>query len=262
MNSQLLDPVPLWGIFLGTMALLLAALEAGYRAGRWRHAHIADEKVAPVGAMVGSVLGLLAIMLAFAFSLAASRFDARRQMVLEESNAIGTAYLRTRLLPEPERTTCQKLLREYVDTRIAAVANREIAEGLARSQQLQSELWSQATTAADKAPESIMTGLFIQSLNSVIDVHSKRVMAGLRSRMPLPIWCALFGLAAAGMISMGYQAGLSETRRSPAEMLLALSFTVVLFLIVDLDRAHEGLLTVGQGALLDLQKSMHTSSHP
>jgi len=76
----------------------MLAIEGGYRLGKWRHVHAADEKDDPVGAMVGSVLGLLAIMLAFTFHLAATRFDARRHAVLEEANAIGTAYLRARLL--------------------------------------------------------------------------------------------------------------------------------------------------------------------
>src|SRR5438477_2003363 len=96
-----LDYVPYWALF--PLALLFAwvALEGGYRLGRWRHARSEDEKDAPVGAMVAAILGLLAFMLAFTFSLAALRFDARRETVLEEANAIGTTYLRAKLLPEP-----------------------------------------------------------------------------------------------------------------------------------------------------------------
>jgi len=212
------------GLFLAATAFALVALEGGYRLGKWRHAHSVEEKDAPVGAMVGSVLGLLALMLAFAFSLAATRFDARRQVVLDEANVIGTTYLRTRLLPEPQRSEIAKLLREYVDVRLRAVEERKIAEGIARSEELHEELWSRATAAAEKNPGSIMTGLFIQSLNEVIDLHAKRVLVGLRSRIPFSIWVTLFALALFGMASMGYQAGLSATRRSPAELLLAVNF--------------------------------------
>ena len=95
------------------------ALEGGYRLGRWRHDRPAEEKETPVGAMVGSILGLLAFLLAFTFGMAATRFEARRQAVLDEANAIGTTYLRARLLPEPQRTESAKLLREYVDVRIS-----------------------------------------------------------------------------------------------------------------------------------------------
>jgi hypothetical protein len=256
MNDSLLDAVPLWGLFLASGAIALLALETGYRLGQWRHEHVAGEKDAPVGAMVGAVLGLLAFMLAFTFSMAATRFEARRQVVLEEANAVGTTYLRARLLPEPQRTEVAKLLREYVDVRVRAVQEGKVAEALVRSEEVHEQLWSQAMTAAEKDPHSIMTGLFIQSLNEVIDLHSKRVLVGIRSRIPISIWGGLFALAIVGMASMGYQAGLSATRRSPAMLLLVLAFAGVLFLITDLDRGHEGLLKVSQAALTDLQKSM------
>jgi hypothetical protein len=111
MNTEPLDVLPLWGFFVLAIALALVALEFGYRLGKWRHAHALDEKDAPIGAMVGAILGLLAFMLAFTFSLAASRFDARRTTVLEEANAIGTTSLRARLLPEPQRSEVAQLLR-------------------------------------------------------------------------------------------------------------------------------------------------------
>jgi hypothetical protein len=258
MYREFLDVIPLWGLFLGSCAIAGLAMEGGYRLGKWRHTHDPDEKDAPVGAMVGSVLALLAFMLAFTFSLAASRFDARRQAVLEEANAIGTAYLRTRLLPDRQRAETAKLLREYVDVRMRAIQEGKIAEAVARSEEVHEQLWSQATAAAAKSPTPI-TGLFVQSLNEVIDLHAKRVMVGLRSRIPLSIWCGLFALAIVGMASMGYQAGLSATRRSPAMLLLVLAFAVVLFMVADLDRGQEGFLKVNQAAMTDLQRSMRSS---
>lgn len=258
MYREPLDIIPLWGLFLVSCAIAWLAMEGGYRLGKWRHTHDPDEKDAPVGAMVGSVLALLAFMLAFTFSLASSRFDTRRQVVLEEANAIGTAYLRTRLLPEPQRTEAAKLLREYVDVRVQAIQEGDVAEAVARSEELHEKLWSQATAAAEKSPTPI-TGLFVQSLNEVIDLHAKRVMVALRSRIPMTIWCGLFALAVVGMASMGYQAGLSATRRSPAMLLLVLAFAGVLFMVADLDRGQEGFLKVGQAAMTDLQRSMRSS---
>jgi hypothetical protein len=255
MNRELLDVFPLWGLFIAACVLAWLALEAGYRLGRWRHARSVEEKDAPVGAMVASILALLAFMLGFTFSLAAARFEGRRQVVLEEANAIGTAYLRARLLPEPQRAEAAKLLREYVDVRVRGVREGKVAEALARSEELHAQLWSQATAAAEKSPTPI-TGLFIQSLNEVIDLHSKRVLVGLRSRIPIVIWGGLFALAAIGMASTGYQAGLSATRRSPAMLLLVVAFAGVLFLIADLDRGREGFLQVSQEAMTDLQRSM------
>jgi len=97
----------------------------------------------------------------------------------------------------------------------------------------------------------------VQSLNELIDVHSKRLLIGLGSRIPSIIWVVLFAISALGVGAMGYQAGLSATRRSPAMFALVVAFVAVLFLIVDLDRGSEGFLTVDQTPMFDLQRSMH-----
>ncbi len=259
MNREPLDVVPVWGLFLAACGLIWLALEGGYRLGRWRHARAAEEKETSVGAMVGSILGLLAFLLAFTFGLAASRFDDRRQTVLLEANAIGTTYLRARLLPEPQRTESAKLLREYVDVRVRGVQEGTVAAAVIRSEELHELMWAQAVKAAEKK-DSPITGLFVQSLNEVIDLHAKRLLIGMRSRIPIIIWLGLFGLALLGMAAVGYQAGLSATRRSPAMSALVLAFAGVLYLIADLDRPNEGLLRVSQQALIDVRKSMETAA--
>ena len=259
MHLEPLDYIPLWALLLIAAAFLWLVLEIGYRFGKWRHAHLPDEREQPVGAMVASILGLVALVIGFTFSLAASRFDARRLTVLEEANAIGTCYLRASLLPEPQRSEVSRLLREYVDIRITAVKEQQPEEAITRSEALHELLWTQAAAAAEKNEGSIMTGVFIQSLNNVIDVHAKRILVGLRSRIPLVIWIGLFGLSMLGMAAVGYQAALTTSRRSPAMIGLVLTFTIVLMLIVDLDRGQEGLLQISQRSMLDLQRTMQPS---
>jgi hypothetical protein len=259
--TERMDLIPLSLLFLATCVFAWLAIEVGYRFGRWRHSLAAAEKEAPVGAMVGSILGLLAFLLAFTFGMAGSRFDARRQAVLEEANAIRTAYLRTRLLPEPQRTETADLLRKYVDVRIQGVREGKIVEALAQSEELQEALWSRAV-AATKNKEAVpgIPGLFVTSLNETIDVSAKRVQVGLNSRIPSSIWLGLLALALLSMGALGYQSGLAMTRRSPAMLGIVLAFAGVLYLIADLDRAGEGLLSVSQQALLDVQKTMHGTS--
>jgi hypothetical protein len=259
MVSEALDVVPLWCFFLAATAIGMLAVEGGYRFGNWRHMNASDEKDGPVGAMVGSILGLLAIMLAFTFHLAATRFDARRHAVLEEANAIGTTYLRARFLPDPQRSEITDLLRSYTEIRVQSVAEARIVEGIARSEELHEQLWSRAVAAAEKDRRSITTGLFLRSLNEVINMHSERVFVGLQSRIPFNIWLVLFSLAVLGMASMGYQAGLSGTRRSPEMPILTLAFAGVLFLIVDLDRAREGSLRVSQQPMINLLNTMRAA---
>ena len=161
MIDQPLDRIPLWSFFFVATASAVLALEAGYRLGLFRRARAADEKEAPVGAMVGSILGLVAIILAFTFNLAATRFEARRQAILEESNAIGTCYLRAHILPEPQRSEIEGLLRDYVEIRIKSRDVQTVSEGIKKSEELHSQLWSRAVVVAEKTPTSIMTGLFL-----------------------------------------------------------------------------------------------------
>ena len=257
MQGGLLDALPLWGLFLAIVALVLISIEGGYRLGNYRRSRSNTEKEAPVGAMVGSTLGLLAFFLAFTFGFAADRFDTRRQVLLDEANAIGTAYLRAGMLPD-RREEIRVLLRDYVDTRLNAAQSGRIAEGIRRSEQLQEQLWTQAVALGETHPTSIVVGLFVQSLNEVIDLHAKRVAVGVRNRIPGVIWVALFAIAVLSLTAMGYHAGLAATSRSPAVLVVAFTFSAVIGVIADLDRPQDGFLRTSQQAMIDLQQSMKT----
>lgn len=250
-----LDFLPLWLLFAITVVVVLGAVEAGYRLGRWRSRRASHEVENPVGAIIGAMLGLLAFLLAFTFGMAASRFDSRRELVLDEANAIGTTYLRAALLPEPERTQTRTLLRDYVNARLEAVEPGKTTPALARSEELQDRLWARAVTVGGKSPTPI-TGLYIQSLNDVIDMHAKRVTMGMRNRIPFTIWGALYFTAILAMAAVGYHAGLTSATRILATPALALAFSGILWLIADLDRPQEGLLRASQQAMIDLQKSL------
>src|ERR1700757_2319930 len=136
-----IDALPLWALFIVILLVVLLSVECGYRLGRYRRGQ--QEKEAPVGTMVGATLGLLAFILAFTFGLAAARFDSRRQVLLDEANAIGTTYLRADLLPD-KREEIQNLLRIYVAPRLEFVRSGKIAEGMRQSENIQSQLWAHA----------------------------------------------------------------------------------------------------------------------
>jgi hypothetical protein len=253
--TAFMDRFPLWSLLPLTVGIALLAIEAGRRLADYRRQRSAEEKETPVGGMVGGTLGLLAFILAFTFSLAASRFEARRQILLQEANAIGTCYLRAGMLSEPMRTDAQNLLREYVDARIEAVQPGKLAQGMAKSEELHKRLWAVATMAADKE-KNVITSLFIQALNQVIDLHATRVMAGVRSRVPGIIWIVLYVLLILVMVMLGYQSGLAKSRRSIAVLALVIGFSCVLYLIADLDRPGQGLLQTSQEAMTDLRRTM------
>ena len=254
--TTVLDVLPLWGLFLVIVVFVLLSIEGGYRLGDYRRGRPEQEKDAPVGAMVGSTLGLLAFMLAFTFGMAASRFDTRKALVLDEANAIGTTYLRAAMLPNGHDEV-RGLLRDYVDARLAAVESGDMAEGLRRAEDLQAQLWARAVAVGQQHPNSIVVGLFIESLNEVIDLHAKRVTAGLRNRIPGTIWMVLFAIAVLSLGAMGYHSGLVGTARSLAVIAVACAFSAVIALVVDLDRPQEGNLRVSQQALIDVRQSMN-----
>ena len=247
------DSVPIWGLFLGTMGVVALALEAGFRLGRRRRDRV-EGKSEVSGAMVGATLGLLAFMLAFTFNGAAGRHDVRKSLVIEEANAIDKAWLRAGFLAEPDRTEVRGLLKDYVDVRVKAASGKmDLGEAARRSVELHDRMWARAEAAGRRDSASIPTGLFIQALNEVIDLHLKRLTYAIRNRVPPTIWVTLYLLMAVGMFMMGTQIGLSGARHVGMELALAVSFSVVLFVIADLDRPQEGLINVSQQAMVDLQ---------
>jgi hypothetical protein len=131
-----IDALPLWALFISILLVVLLSVEFGYRLGKYRRSQREGEKEAPLGTMVGATLGLLAFILAFTFGLAAARFDARRQVLLDEANAIGTTYLRAGMLPERGEEV-RHLLRDYVAARLEAVRSGNVAEGIRRSEDIQ-----------------------------------------------------------------------------------------------------------------------------
>jgi hypothetical protein len=253
--TALLDRFPLWSLLPITIGIALLSVEAGRRLAGYRLQRAAEEKESPVGGMVGGTLGLLAFMLAFTFGLASTRFEARRQILLQEANAIGTCYLRAAMLPEPMRTESRNLLREYVDVRLQAVKPGQLEQGMAKSEELLNRLWGVAVASAEKE-KTVITSLFITSLNQVIDLHSTRVMAGVRSRVPGIIWIVLYLLLILAMVMLGYQSGLVKSRRSIAVLALVIGFSSVLYLIADLDRPGQGALKTNQETMTDLRRTM------
>lgn len=256
MQNNPLDLVPVWGVFVTTVALVLAFVEIGFLLGMAKRRRKEDVKEAAVGSMVGATLGLLAFMLGFTFSMASARHDTRRSLVLAEANALQTAYIRAELLPQPQRSEIRSLLPEYVETRLAWADQRDVGKAIARSEEIQQQLWSRAVALGERNPGSVVVGLFIETLNEVFDLHAKRVRAGLWSRIPAVILFVLFFVTFLAMVSMGYLAGLAGKRAGLVSVALGLAFSAVLLLIIDLDRPLEGLLKVSQQPLRELRQKM------
>ncbi|MBM4153062.1 MAG: DUF4239 domain-containing protein [Kiritimatiellaceae bacterium] len=238
---------------------MLISIECGFQVGQLCHRRSEDEKESPVSAMAGSILGLLAFMLAISFGIVTDRFDARKALVREEANAIRTTYLRADFMEEPDRSTTQQQLRDYLDDRLEFVQSKNIDQAeslLADASRIHRQLWDIAVIHARKDMNSDVAALYVDSLNDVINIHSLRVSAGLLQRVPAGIWVVLFSLIFFGMAAIGYQAGIAGSKRSWSQHILALSFSMVILLIVVLDRPQSRFINVSQQPLIDLRQSM------
>lgn len=254
-----MDAIPIAALFFGTIALVLGAIEAGYRLGRAARRRSEDEKESPVSAIAGSILGLLAFMLAFTFGIVSDRYDTRRALVREEANAIGTAYLRSDFLPEADRGKAVVLFKDYVARRLAAAQSRDaerVRQVLVDADQIQTQLWDMAVEHARQDMNSDVAALYVEALNEVIDIHALRLAVGWQARIPAGIWLVLSALILLGMLAIGYQTGIAGSRRSFSMAILAVSFSLVIGLIASLDRPDSGFITVSQQPLVNLQRSM------
>lgn len=255
MSTELFDAMPIFGVYLFIVAVILLSFEIGYQIGVRIKMHSDKDMSGTITPMIGGLLGMLAFVLAFTFSLAASENSLRKKYVLDEANVISTAYLRADLLDAPDQTAIKRLLKEYVDIRIEAVRDGKMEEALVRSLEIHDLLWAQVSTAALAKP-SANTSLAVQSINEVIDMHENRVTAGFHNRTPPTIWLTLFIISSLTLITMGVQAGFSRLRTLVAVVPLVLAFSALATVIVDLDRPHRSLVKVGQEAMIDLQKSL------
>ncbi len=210
-----------------------------------------------MSASVGATLGLLAFMLAMTFGVAMGQFDIRRQAFIDEVDAIGTAHRRSDFLSLDLRTKSKQALREYVAARLQVVETGDLQTADIRSQQLHNQLWSIVNTAKDQTANHILLSLYINSINEVMDLHTRRVVAASQLRIPTIIWIVLYSVALLGLTEMGYQTGVTGSARSPAFLGLVLSFAAVLWLIADLDRPREGTISVGQRAMQELYATIN-----
>jgi len=207
-----------------------------------------------IATLESAILSLLALMTGFTFAMALSRFEGRRDAVLNEANAIGTTALRARLLPAPHNAQALKLLREYVQVRLDITRRvpsaAELDDAIARSNAVQEALWGQALAAAAKDAGMVPTGIFIQTLNEMIDNQEKRLTAG-RNRVPNIVLLALYGIAIVAGAFTGYGSGLEARRSRLPVYLTGILVSSVILLIQDLDRPNTGFITVSQQPMLD-----------
>ncbi len=238
----------------GLILAMLLASEVGFRAG-CRSKMGADDR-SQVGVLQGAMLGLLGLLLGFAFSGATSRFMERQQVIVGEANAIGTAFLRADLLPEATAAELRTHLRAYADKRIELF--RET--GLSESRQLHAELagmhaklWEAGRAGVAAKPEVTMAVL--PPINEVIDLLGTR-NAMTRLHMPWSVVAVLVAAAAIAMGTIGYGSGLVKRRPRALAMSFAALIGIVMWVTMDLDYPRVGLIQLSEQPLVDAREAM------
>lgn len=255
MNIDLFQSLPLGGFYVVAILVMMVFGEIGYQFAAHTQTRQDDDATTSLGPMVGGLLAMTAFVLAFTFSMASSQNDQRKQNVLQESNDIGTAYLRADLLDQSYKIEVKRLLRNYVKIRLEAASGSDMNTMIAESVEIHNLLWAQVAAAARQSPDT-NTALVIQAVNDVIDMHEKRLTDALRNLIPGVVWLALTAIIGLTMITLGVQVGLTGKRRLIAVIPLMLAFAVLMSLVVDLNRPQSGLIIVGQQSMLDLQRGM------
>jgi hypothetical protein len=252
---MMLAPFFAAGLFIGMILLLEAGRRIGVRMMRQP-----DRAPTGIGAIEGAVFGLLGLLIAFTFSGAASRFDERRHLIVEEANNIGTAWLRLDLLPNEAQPRMRQLFRNYLTSRLESyqkVPDMEaVKKGLAQSAEYQTQIWNASVDGCKQTESTACSMLLLPALNQMIDITTTRTMI-TQFHPPTIIFIMLGVLVLASSMLAGY--GMSSGKRSWLHIIgfvLILSFAV--YVILDIEYPRIGLIRVTETdqALKDLLESM------
>jgi hypothetical protein len=246
------------GLFLS----MLACLEIGYRAGR-RNAEQQSSAHEGIGAIEAAIFALLGLLLGFSFSGATTRLDARRQLIVGEANAIGTAYLRLDLLPTSEQPEMRRLFREYVDARLAAYAQipdnmKAFDRGVAEAGHLQQQIWAGAVAASRNDLTQNSARLLLPALNEMIDITTSRTIA-IDAHLPGLVFTLLVLVALSSGVVAGYAMSKRRKRSWLHTFLYATCIAITVYTVTDLDYPRSGLIRLSSAdkALEQLRNSIH-----
>jgi hypothetical protein len=252
--ANLITSLPSLLLFGLVTAFCILSAEAGAILAQRRILQGKTEPDAPVGTAVGAILGLLAFMLSFTFSITANRFGDRKELVIRHANAIGTCYLRAGMIPEKQRTAIRKLLHEFVEILLSVSdpMNHNLDKATARLDKIQLLIWRQTVSLVQEDLDSEIRIFFSGSVNEVIDITEERKTVALVYRIPAMVWLLLFLLTALGMFSIGFQTGSYGKRRILDLPILAAAFSMVIVLIADMDSSSTHRIKVSQQPMKDV----------
>ena len=251
----MISTLSLAGVGIGIMLALLLCVELGYRIRRRLDRRYPDREPAEMDFLLSAAMGLLALLLGFTFSLALSRHEQRRDLVIAEANAIGTSWLRIQALDEPARAQLSTAYAAYsqarLDWSIASETNEGGHAAMLRANQLQTTLWPAAIAALRASRGMVDAKTLLDPLNESFDLAAERV-ARRDAHLPAALLAMLllYLLIAAGLT--GWRLAADGHRAPVASSLTMLLLTLAVVATLDLDRARDGLISVSQQPMRDV----------
>ncbi len=239
------------GLFLVTFA----AVEVGYLIGRKSDARD-EEFTSQLGVIRGAALALMTFLIGFAFSGAGSRYIDRLDLIVKEANAIGTAYLRTMVVPEPHRSDLQETLRQYTADRVAVMRAQDSTEMdrlIAKAPQHHTRMWDAALKGVAGDPQLML--VVLPPFNDLIDLHTTHLSAS-RRHIPMLVLGLLVAIAVLGFVLVGYGNGLKKRRYPVLNGLFCAIAATAFWMTIDLDRPHYGLIRASYQPYIDQLASM------
>ena len=240
---------------------ILLFLEIGYRVGRRSFAKNPGSAHEGIGVIEAAVFALLGLLLGFSFAGGTSRLDSKRQLIVHEANAIGTAYLRLDELPVNDQPKMRHLFRGYLDARLRVYEKlpdlNAAEQELTRVRELQNEIWESAVTASQNDPTQNSARLLLPAINEMIDITTARTIA-MRTQLPLLIFVLLAGVALISGLIAGYAMAKRRSRSSLHMVLYAAVIAITIYAVLDLEYPRFGLirLDAADSALLQLRNSI------
>lgn len=240
---------------------IVVCLDIGYRIGRHNSKKQPESAHEGIGVIEAAVFALLGLLLGFSFAGGTSRLEAKRQLVVQEANAIGTAFLRLDELPPNEQPEMRRIFREYLDARLRVYDRLPDLEGadqeLVRVAEIQQEIWSRAVSASRKDSSQNSARLLLPALNEMIDITTSRTIA-MHTQLPLLIFTLLAGVALMSGLLAGYAMAKRRSRSWFHILLYATVIAITIYAVLDLEYPRFGLirLDTADRALLQLRDSM------
>jgi len=256
MRLSWLDECDTWVIVAMLLCVMIVTGEIAYFAGyRWSSRAVEAGK-GHFSAVQGSLLGLIALLLSFTFNMSAQRYETRRQLTLEEANTLNAVYLRSDMLPAPQRAEFKGILRQYVDGRVDPLQNHpttvEMEQAVAQSEKLYAQMWTMAKSMAQQNNPPKGADNLVNILIEASSSNSRRISAFI-SRVPDTILWMLLASALVGVGVISYSAGLGKHRAIAARIFLSFLICGTIYVLLDLDHPGRGLVKIDQSPMIHLK---------